>query len=132
MGIGTMEQSPAQLESEAVYLPVEFFVSTLELKRKDFAPELVGLCQDDLCIPLALRHYDGQEYVSSRGLIDALSGAYLWDGAASRLLMDLRPQYEQDSTQLLVDFSLPDLEGRTVQLSSYRGKKVIIFAWASW
>jgi hypothetical protein len=30
------------------------------------------------------------------------------------------------------DFTLPDLEGRPVRLSDYRGKKLLIFMWASW
>ena len=128
----TMERSSAQVESEAVYLPVTFFESALSLERKDLAPELVGLCQDDLCIPLPLKSYEGNEYVSSRKLIDALSGAYLWDQEASQLLLDLRPQYTRDPTRELIDFTLPDLEGRKIQLSDYRGKKIIVFAWASW
>ena len=129
---GTMARSSAQVESEAVYLPVTFFESALSLERKDLAPELVGLCQGDLCIPLPLRSYEGDEYVSSRKLIDALSGAYLWDDDASQLLLDLRPQHHQDPTRELIDFSLTDLEGRKIQLSDYRGKKVVVFAWASW
>ena len=30
------------------------------------------------------------------------------------------------------DFSLPDLEGRTVTLSELRGKVVLLFYWATW
>ncbi|MCA9830222.1 MAG: redoxin domain-containing protein [Dehalococcoidia bacterium] len=30
------------------------------------------------------------------------------------------------------DFSLPDLSGGEHRLSDYRGKKVILLAWASW
>ncbi len=128
----TMERSLAQVESETVYLPVSFFESALHLERKDLAPQLVGLCQDDLCIPLPVRSYEGTEYVSSRGLVDALTGAYLWDGKTDRLLMDLRPQPKQAGTQKEIDFALPDLDGKTIQLADFRGKKVIVFAWASW
>ena len=68
----TMERTTAQVEPEAVYLPVTFFESALSLERKDLAPELVGLCQDDLCIPLPLRNYEGDEYVSSRRWTDRI------------------------------------------------------------
>ncbi len=29
-------------------------------------------------------------------------------------------------------FSLPDLEGRTVDLAQFRGKVVLLFFWATW
>jgi len=30
------------------------------------------------------------------------------------------------------DFELPDLDGKMHRLSDYRGKKVLLAAWASW
>lgn len=30
------------------------------------------------------------------------------------------------------DFKLPTLDGGTVSLSDYRGKKLLVFVWASW
>ena len=30
------------------------------------------------------------------------------------------------------DFELPSLAGGSVRLSDYRGKKVVLFMWASW
>jgi len=30
------------------------------------------------------------------------------------------------------DFTLPSLDGRHVSLSDYRGKRLILFMWASW
>ena len=34
--------------------------------------------------------------------------------------------------QLAPDFTLPTLDGGKVSLSDYRGKKVVVFMWASW
>ncbi len=33
---------------------------------------------------------------------------------------------------LAPDFALPDREGRTVRLSDFRGKRVLLLTWASW
>lgn len=32
----------------------------------------------------------------------------------------------------LPEISLPDLTGRPVALSAYRGRKLLLFVWASW
>ena len=34
--------------------------------------------------------------------------------------------------QLAPDFTLPALDGGEISLRDYRGKKVIVFMWASW
>ena len=34
--------------------------------------------------------------------------------------------------EMAPDFTLPDLAGRSHTLSSFRGKKVFMVAWASW
>ena len=33
---------------------------------------------------------------------------------------------------LAPDFALPDLDGNTVQLSDFKGKKIMLLSWASW
>ncbi len=34
--------------------------------------------------------------------------------------------------EVLVDMALTALDGRTVRLSEYRGRRLLIFMWASW
>jgi hypothetical protein len=94
-----------------------------------------GLCQGDLCIPIASRPdlitaqgvdlralgevlgrpvaVDLEESVVSFGAETAAHGRTLAEGFAP-------------------DFTLPDLSGKEHSLSSFKGKKVLLIAYASW
>lgn len=94
-----------------------------------------GLCRGDVCIPIANRPglideqgvdlaalaevlgrpvaIDTDESVASMGSATEAHGAQLAGGVAP-------------------DFTLPDLSGTEHTLSDYRGKKVLLIAYASW
>lgn len=42
------------------------------------------------------------------------------------------PEIGPNEGNLIPDFTLPDLSGKKVNFSSYRGKKVILYHWATW
>ncbi|MFH0887295.1 MAG: TlpA disulfide reductase family protein [bacterium] len=50
----------------------------------------------------------------------------------SILAMSGTPSKEPAKRQLAYDFSLPNLNGKQVKLSSFRGKIVLLNFWASW
>lgn len=90
-----------------------------------------GACREDLCIPVAktlrkgsllnlsgFARKTGQAFVNDAGVwsfgeIPAVSSRFL-------------------ESRVAPDFALPDRNGRTVRLSDFRGKKVLIVTWASW
>lgn len=88
-----------------------------------------GLCRGAICVPLP----------SSGGTLDARV-------LAERLGMPLVPDEQHGPWALgpptargraipsaeAPDFELPDLAGRPFRLSSLRGAKVVLVAWASW
>jgi len=43
----------------------------------------------------------------------------------------IAPSYPEVG-DLSPDFTLPSLDGEPISLSSYRGRKTIVFMWASW
>ncbi len=38
----------------------------------------------------------------------------------------------EEQVALAPNFTLPDLDDKPVTLSAYRGKKILVFMWASW
>ncbi len=104
--------------------------TTLEISPDEFAtgtgwdikPE--GACKGEVCVPLP----DGY---SASHAAERLGMAIVTDDASG--LTALGP--ESLSGRALVtaeapDVVLPDLDGREFHLSSLRGKKVIVVAWA--
>ncbi len=88
-----------------------------------------GLCRDERCVPFAMASSDAIELSDvSRALgmpLVAESRAGLWalgPEAGGKAL----------ATATLPEIELPDLEGRMFRLSSLRGMKVLLVAWASW
>jgi len=127
---GRARELDATLEDGRVRLPVAEVERALGWRLK---PE--GLCQGDTCIPVrddaSLRSEAGLDLEELARLLgrplaleaDAWAAA-LADSAADRtsVLTSLEAP----------DFTLPDLSGTPHSLSSYRGKKVLLIAYASW
>ena len=107
-------------------------VSGWELK-----PE--GACKGDICIPIPSQRES--EFVREGGkafnlaafarhlgqpvVHDDTNGVwYFGEGAMKRR--------ESLASLEAPDFELPDLDGKMHRLSDYRGKKVLLAAWASW
>jgi hypothetical protein len=93
------------------------------------------LCSDMMCIPIddaagLLR--DGA--IELGGLARALDRPLALDVAerAACLGASARERAEALASQIAPDFTLPDLDGTRHALSSYRGKKILLVAWASW
>lgn len=94
-----------------------------------------GLCKDDICVPTS-----GQVGLVSNDGVDLAGFA---NAVRRPLAMDLDERVaclgvsaSDRSAQLASltapDFTLPDLNGTPHSLSDYRGKKVLLVAYASW
>ena len=93
-----------------------------------------GACKADVCVPLpdsALRA-DGQ--LDIRLVADPLGMPLVRHDDAD--LWSVGPESTVTGRALTTveapDLRLPDAEGRTFELSSLRGQKVVMVAWASW
>jgi hypothetical protein len=81
-----------------------------------------GACKGEVCIPL--RGQSGDTLQVQQLAQDAEASEQCWalgpESIGGRTL----------TTALAADMTLPDLEGNLFSLSSLRGKKVLIYAWA--
>src|SRR5262245_3199815 len=114
--------------------PSALWVRARDLPRiNDFEIKPQGACRLDLCIPITKAMRSGEFFnltafaqrvrqavvadpsarVWSFGEIQVLSGSFLNGRSAP-------------------DISIPDRKGQTVRLADFRGKKVLLFTWASW
>lgn len=124
------EISGASAEGEQLWIPVADLEPATGWELK---PE--GACQGDACVPLAR---DGSWLRGNRFDLAAFA-KHLGDPVVhddeGRVWLFAEPAEAKRSKLLsgeAPDFALPDLDGRLHRLSDYRGKKVLLYAWASW
>jgi hypothetical protein len=99
--------------------------------RTGWASRPEGLCKGDVCVPAPDAVLDGDQLdvsVLSAKLgmplvADEITGPYALgpESLGHSLTSAVAPELE-----------LPDVDGRSVTLSSLHGRKVLLVAWASW
>ena len=100
--------------------------------RTGWAAKPEGLCKGGMCVPLPAGAAEGDsldlsvvaERLGMPVVHDEAHGVWaLGPATVSGRALD---------TAEVPDLTLPDLEGRPFTLSSLRGKRLVVFAWASW
>jgi len=93
------------------------------------------LCNDAMCVPLPAGSRLGEGGVFDLAdVATTLDRPLAVDADAGAAFLGVSAGERAQTLGSLVapDFTLPDLAGRPHTLSSYRGKKVFMVAWASW
>jgi hypothetical protein len=93
------------------------------------------LCNESMCVPLPAGSRLGEGGVYDLGEVAAALDRPLAvdaDERAAFLGVSAGERAQALGSLLAPDFTLPDLAGRPYTLSSYRGTKVFLVAWASW
>ena len=93
------------------------------------------LCNDAMCVPLPAGSRLGEGGVFDLAEVAATLGRPLAldvDAGAAFLGVSAGERAQTLGSLMAPDFTLPDVSGRLHTLSSYRGKKVFMVAWASW
>jgi hypothetical protein len=95
----------------------------------------LGLCKGDVCVPVPpgrpLVRSDGVDLGMLASLLDRPLALDL-DERAACLGGAAAERAHRLASLDAPDFTLPDVNGRPHTLSGFRGKKVLLVAWASW
>jgi hypothetical protein len=93
-----------------------------------------GACKADLCVPLPHDARTGDGRIDVQVLADRLGMPLVADGEHG--IWALGPETAVTgkalTTAVAPDLALPTIDGDPFQLSSLRGQKVLLVAWASW
>jgi hypothetical protein len=87
-----------------------------------------GLCREDVCVPVA--SHGGAVDVDV--LSDALRMPLVSDDAHGLWCLGPPASGRALASAVAPELVLPDLDGHEFALSSLRGQKVLLIAWASW
>ncbi len=120
----------AAVEGSSVRLAPETVGEVLGWQLRD-----EGLCRGDVCVPVRDRDtLTDDRGIDLEALADVLGLPIAVDseaGAAALGTAHTSRAAELDTLEA-PDFSLPDVSGQLHTLSDYRGKKVLLIAYASW
>jgi hypothetical protein len=136
-----MERLTVIDDGRLIELPARFIADGVRLRPADVAKELgwevkpEGLCRGSLCVPVR----DAPDLATAEGIDLAALARVLArplaldiDERAAYLGASAADRGAQLATLQAPEFTLPDLSGRLHSLSKYRGKKVLLVAYASW
>ena len=120
----------------------DLWVRAADLPRiNGFELKPQGACREELCIPvqqegegaLVVKRGGGTRF-NLTAFARMLGQAFVHDAEARVWSFGEIPVLRASFLDggIAPDFALPDHKGRTVRLSDFRGKKVLLLAWASW
>jgi len=103
-------------------------------QRTGWAVKPEGACKAEVCVPLPPQADMGRGRVDVGVLAERLGMPLVHDEEASVWAMGPESGVTGRAltTARVPEIVLPDLEGDEVALSSLRGRKVLLVAWASW
>ena len=105
-------------------------VDPVELERRTgWAIKPEGACKDERCVLLPPGE---EERLDARVLADRLGMPLVKDDMTGLLCLGPESGGRALTSTVAPDLELPDLEGRSFGLESLRGRKVLLYAWASW
>jgi len=112
--------------------PNDLWVRAADLPRiNQFEVKPQGACRADLCIPVPKTLRSG-EWFNLTGFARRIHQSVVSDSGVWSFGEIPLTRGEFYRSRVAPDFAAPDRRGRIVHLSDFRGKKILVFTWASW
>ena len=122
--------------------PTDLWIASEDLTRVNgFELKPEGACLDEICVPVKqdedsdmFVRRDGKTWFNVSELADRLQQPVVVDHEASVFSFGSIPVTRASFREQAVapNFELLDRSGETVQLSDFKGKKIMLLTWASW
>lgn len=104
-------------------------VTPAELERTTgWALRPEGLCRADRCVPF----HTEDDTLEIEAIAEALGTPLVHDEANGLWALGAEARGRALESATAPELELPEAEGRPFRLSSLRGEKVLLVAWASW
>ena len=110
----------------------DLWVRAADLPRiNEFELKPQGACRADMCIPIS-KNLKAGEWFNLTGFARKLGETVVADSGVWSFgeIPAVRGNFY--NSRIAPDFAAPDRKGRTVHLSDFRSKKVLVVTWASW
>ena len=91
-----------------------------------------GACKDERCVPLPAGTVNQAGQIDLNAFAKRLNMPVARDPEHGLVALGPESGGKALTSATAPDLTLPDLEGRPFRLSSLRGRKVLLVAWASW
>ena len=118
------------------------WIASDELERATgFELKSEGACLGDLCVPIRqdednelFKTQGGKRWVNVSLVATKLNQPFLVDREEGVWSLGVIPAARASTLESAIapDFAIADRNGKTIRLSDYRGKKVLLVTWASW
>jgi len=122
----------AAYDSNVLTTSLEVHASAFE-RSSGWSIKPEGACRGDVCVPLPGEARVGDERIRLDVVASRLGAPVVHD--EDRQLWSVGPATVSGralTTAEAPELELPDVDGNVFKLSSLRGKKVLLVAWASW
>ena len=133
----------AIIKDNSTFISIDDISEKLNLVSKGLGKSMIGICKDDICVPVRLDSEDeaiqdsGKLMINAELIASAIGSKAEWLISGKTLRFVPEDQVALDTVvkvgDVVPDFVLPSItDGKMVSLSSFRGKRVLLFMWASW